>query len=270
MVNGDPITAFDIEQRSKLIQVSTPTSRPARQEVIDELIDEKLKIQLLKRYTIEGIDKEVDNAFANMARRARHDAAAIHRACSASPGIKPSTLKSRIKAEITWNQIIRGRYQSSFQFSERDIVAEARGRAHRATTPSTGRLRLHAAPDPVRGAARLAATACESPRARRPRRCARASRIARKASRWRAALRDVAVRAHPVTKLGRPAAGAARHPRQDRDRPADRARGDARKASKSTRCAARRSRAPKTRRKSARSATSCSPRQFAGQRQGVS
>ena len=70
LVNGDPITNFDIEQRSKLLQVSTQKT-PPRQEVVEELINEKLKIQLLKRYTIPDIDKDVDNAYANMARRMR-------------------------------------------------------------------------------------------------------------------------------------------------------------------------------------------------------
>jgi peptidyl-prolyl cis-trans isomerase SurA len=35
----------------------------------------------------------------------------------------PDTLKSRIRADLVWSQIIRGRYQSSFQFSEQDIRA---------------------------------------------------------------------------------------------------------------------------------------------------
>jgi peptidyl-prolyl cis-trans isomerase SurA len=39
-------------------------------------------------------------------------------------GIKSGTLKSRLKAEITWNQVIRGRFQSSFQFSEKEIMAK--------------------------------------------------------------------------------------------------------------------------------------------------
>ena len=49
VVNGDPITAFDIEQRSKLIQLTAPRT-PTRQQVVDELIDEKLKIKEGKKY----------------------------------------------------------------------------------------------------------------------------------------------------------------------------------------------------------------------------
>src|ERR1700757_4385750 len=43
MVNGEPITDYDIEQRSKLLFLSTH-KKPTRQEVIDELIDDKVKI----------------------------------------------------------------------------------------------------------------------------------------------------------------------------------------------------------------------------------
>src|SRR4051812_44964545 len=68
IVNGDPVTQFDVEQRIKLTELSTHKT-PTRNEVVEELINEKLKIQLIKRFLIEGIDKDVDIAFANMARR---------------------------------------------------------------------------------------------------------------------------------------------------------------------------------------------------------
>ena len=38
-------------------------------------------------------------------------------------GVKVETLKSRIKADLVWQQIIRGRYQSSFQFSDQEVDA---------------------------------------------------------------------------------------------------------------------------------------------------
>ena len=70
MVNGEPITALDIEQRSKLTQLSTQKT-PARQEVIDELITEKLKVREAKRFGLEVCNAEVDSAFAAMASRMR-------------------------------------------------------------------------------------------------------------------------------------------------------------------------------------------------------
>src|SRR5215471_14115616 len=70
IVNGDPITALDIEQRSKLIQLSTHKA-PTRQEVLDELINEKLKVREAKKFGLEIPSSEVDTAFASMASRMR-------------------------------------------------------------------------------------------------------------------------------------------------------------------------------------------------------
>jgi len=135
LVNGDPITNFDIEQRSKLLQVSTQKT-PPRQEVVEELINEKVKIQLLKRYTIPGVDKDVDNAYANMARRMRQSPKEFGEQLSKT-GIMPETLKSRMKADIVWTQIIRGRYQPSFQFSDRDIQSKIDAKHPPGTAPTT-------------------------------------------------------------------------------------------------------------------------------------
>jgi peptidyl-prolyl cis-trans isomerase SurA len=119
LVNGDPITDYDIEQRTKLMQLGAQKG-VARQQVIEELINEKLKIQLLKRFTIPDIDKDVDNAMINMARRMRQSPKEFTDQL-AKQGVMAETLKSRMKADLLWNQIIRGRYQASFQFSDKDI-----------------------------------------------------------------------------------------------------------------------------------------------------
>jgi len=120
IVNGDPVTQFDVDQRAKLIQISTQKT-PTRNEVIEELINEKLKIQLLKRFMIDGIDKDVDTAYVNMARRMRATPKDFTENLE-KQGLKTETLKSRIKADLIWGQIIRGRYQSSFQFSDKDVA----------------------------------------------------------------------------------------------------------------------------------------------------
>jgi peptidyl-prolyl cis-trans isomerase SurA len=120
LVNGDPITQFDVDQRAKLMEISNHKA-PARNEVIEELISDKLKIGLLKRFNLEGIDKDVDNAFVNMARRMHATPKAFIEDLTRQ-GMKIETLKLRIKADLIWQQIIRGRYQSSFQFSDKEIA----------------------------------------------------------------------------------------------------------------------------------------------------
>jgi peptidyl-prolyl cis-trans isomerase SurA len=126
IVNGEPVTNYDVEQRTKLNQLTTQKS-PPRQEVLEELINEKLKIQLLRRYQIADIDRDVENAYTNMARRMRATPKQLTDQLGRS-GVMPETLKARIKADLIWTQIIRGRYQSSFQFSDKDILARLEDR----------------------------------------------------------------------------------------------------------------------------------------------
>jgi peptidyl-prolyl cis-trans isomerase SurA len=122
IVNGEPITAYDIEQRTKLTQISTQKT-PARQDVLQELIDEHLKIQLLKRYAIDGMDQEVNTAFANLANRMRQTPQQLTEMLAKS-GVSVNTLKQKIRADITWSQVVRARYQSSLQIADKDILAK--------------------------------------------------------------------------------------------------------------------------------------------------
>jgi len=122
IVNGELITALDVEQRSKLTQLSTHKA-PPRQEVIDELINERLKVREAKKWGLEVSDSEVDAAFASMASRMRLTAEQLTQQLAKS-GLNPATLKSRIRADIAWPQIVRGRYQASMQIGEKDIPVD--------------------------------------------------------------------------------------------------------------------------------------------------
>jgi peptidyl-prolyl cis-trans isomerase SurA len=120
VVNGDPVTAIDIAQRTKLLQVSTHKT-PTRQEVLDELIDERLKLQTAKRYKLEVTDSEVDGSFNNIATRAGTTAEKFAQALTGQ-GLSVDAVKTRIRADIGWSQIVRGKFQSNFQIRERDIL----------------------------------------------------------------------------------------------------------------------------------------------------
>src|SRR5262249_12911216 len=119
IVNGEPITAFDIEQRTKFNQVSTQKA-PARQDVINELIDEKLKVREGKRWGIEVSDADVDSMVANMSSRMRLTVDQMTQNLARN-GITPATVKARIRAEQVWSQLVRSRYQASLQISDKDV-----------------------------------------------------------------------------------------------------------------------------------------------------
>ncbi len=124
MVTGDPITAYDIEQRMKLNQMFGGKNA-ARPEVVEELINDKLKVQAAKRFNFEVVEADVNSSFANVARNVGLSADQFAQQLQ-QRGISANTLKAKLKADMTWTQIVRGRFQSTLQVGEKDIFeAEA-------------------------------------------------------------------------------------------------------------------------------------------------
>jgi peptidyl-prolyl cis-trans isomerase SurA len=123
MVNGEPITAYDIEQRTKLNFLTTH-KQSTRQEVIDELINDKVKVKEAKKFGVDPSSSDVDELFSNMATRMRISGDQLAKTLEAQ-GIRPETLKSRLKAEMVWGSLVRGRYKESLQVGEKDVNAVA-------------------------------------------------------------------------------------------------------------------------------------------------
>jgi peptidyl-prolyl cis-trans isomerase SurA len=127
VANGSPITAYDIEQRSKLDAAAAHNKKPDRQEVIQELIDDRLKISRAKYYGLDVGEAEVNAAFGNMA-KAQHLTPDQFAQILARAGVEPNTLKARIRAEITWGQLVRGKFSSSLEVGDSDITKALQGR----------------------------------------------------------------------------------------------------------------------------------------------
>src|SRR5215471_7780899 len=113
VVNGEVITDYDVEQRTKFNALSTHKT-PTRQEVIEELIDEKLKVQIGRRYKIELSDSDVDSSYSDMAKRMHLTPDQLTQTLTHG-GVDYKTLKARIRADTAWQYIIRGKFQSSLQ-----------------------------------------------------------------------------------------------------------------------------------------------------------
>ncbi len=123
MVNGEPITNYDIEQRSKLDFLSAH-KQPTRQEVIEELIDQKVKIKEAKQFGVDPSGSDVDASFAEMSSRMRITPDQLSKSLE-SQGIRPDTLKQRIRADMVWASLVRGRYKESLQVGEREVNTAA-------------------------------------------------------------------------------------------------------------------------------------------------
>jgi len=125
----------------KFIHLSSQ-KEAARPDVINELIDEKLKVREGKRWGIELTDAEVDSMYANMASRMRQSADQLTQGLQKG-GVNPQTLKSRIRADSVWQQLVRGRFAPSLQLNEKDVelALQAKNQSGEATTATEYTLR---------------------------------------------------------------------------------------------------------------------------------
>ncbi|MGB6660220.1 MAG: SurA N-terminal domain-containing protein, partial [Xanthobacteraceae bacterium] len=132
LVDGQPITALDIEQRTKFIEMSARRT-PPRQEVIDGLINELLEIREAKRYTIDPAQSDVDDAFNNIATHMNVDGAKLTQILAAG-GASAGTLKQKLRAEMSWSSLVRGRFKASLEIADSDV--ETQMHLHDSDSPS--------------------------------------------------------------------------------------------------------------------------------------
>ena len=120
-VSGDPITDLDLESRVKLDFLSTH-KQSSREEVLKELIDEKLKIKEAKKFGVDPSSADIDQSYAAMSGRMRITPEQLTKSLEGQ-GVRPDTLRSRIKADMVWTSLVRGRYKESLQVGEKDVAA---------------------------------------------------------------------------------------------------------------------------------------------------
>ncbi|WP_194476275.1 SurA N-terminal domain-containing protein [Bradyrhizobium sp. CCBAU 53338] len=124
MVNGDPITDFDIEQRTKLDTLTTQKT-PSRQDVINTLIDDKLKIKEGKKYGVEPTASDINQSYEGMAQRMRISPEMLTKSLEVK-GVRPDTLKSRMRSEMVWTSLVRGRFKEKLIVGEKDVADKVR------------------------------------------------------------------------------------------------------------------------------------------------
>jgi peptidyl-prolyl cis-trans isomerase SurA len=121
LVNDEPITSFDIQQRTTMLKVF---SRGAQGEklAIEQLIDEVLMLQEAERRNMQVTDAEVDDEFANRARSANLSAQQFSQAMRQS-GFDPQTFKNFLRANMAWRKIVRARFSASANVTDLDVAA---------------------------------------------------------------------------------------------------------------------------------------------------
>lgn len=134
IVNGEPITVLDIAERTKLHR-NSGRQNITRKEVVQELIEYKLKLQIAQRANIDPTAAEVDRAFANMAQRSGRSPAQFEQAL-VQGGVDVGRLKARIKADLAWQQYIQAN-ASNIVVRDADLVAAMTARGQNLQLKST-------------------------------------------------------------------------------------------------------------------------------------
>ncbi|MBN8844205.1 MAG: peptidylprolyl isomerase [Sphingomonadales bacterium] len=128
-VNGEIITATDIEQRMALIRIANnDVALPAEEEqrlrnqVFSNLIDEKLQIQEAKAAKIEIDENIVNQQFARLAARFKQSPDQFTQYL-ASKGSSAGAVKQQIRGEYAWDRLLSRNIQSTTNVSTEEVEA---------------------------------------------------------------------------------------------------------------------------------------------------
>jgi peptidyl-prolyl cis-trans isomerase SurA len=134
VVNDDIVSTYDLSQRMRLliatsgVQPTEETLKQFQREALISLVDERLQLQELRRIEktqkteIIADDKEVTEELADMA-KGNNMSAKQFTDYLAQRGVSPETLKQQIRANISWQRWIYGRYGSRLRIGDDQIAA---------------------------------------------------------------------------------------------------------------------------------------------------
>lgn len=134
IINDEIISTYDLAQRMRLL-IATSGVQPTEQtlpefqrEALISLVDEHLQLHELRRVekeqktSIVATDQEVKEEVAAMAKQNNMKPEAFLAVLHAQ-GIQPETLYQQIRAQMSWQRWIQGRYGSRLRIGEDQIKA---------------------------------------------------------------------------------------------------------------------------------------------------
>lgn len=120
MVNGDPITSYDVSQRQRLHQLIDKKSLSAK-EALQELIDDRIKVQQARKLQTDLEQKDIDRMFASVAERSGRTVAQLTQGL-AQAGLDAQSFKTKLAADYVWSQYVRSR-SGNVTIRDADVAA---------------------------------------------------------------------------------------------------------------------------------------------------
>lgn len=113
--------AFVISLQRQAVESAKASLVPKfRKQAMEELIDERLKLQEAKRLTLNVSDEEADKIFKGIAERNKMTEAQFADHLKGQ-GIDARTMKSRLRAQSVWRDVIRRKFGPQIAVTARDV-----------------------------------------------------------------------------------------------------------------------------------------------------
>lgn len=122
LVNDDPISDYDIEQRERFLAITTKAEPgpELKKQATDMLIDERLQIQEGKKLGATPDDADVRKILDDMASKNNLDAEGLTTAL-AKAGVNVKTLKDRIRAQLVWQDVVRRKFRRDILIGDAEV-----------------------------------------------------------------------------------------------------------------------------------------------------
>ena len=126
VVNEDAITYSDVEDRTNLIIASSglPNSRDTREklrpQIVNSLIEEAIRLQEARRLEIEVSPQEIEEGIDQIAQQNGAEPQDFRKRLQ-SAGLKISTMRDQVRAQLAWNKVVRAEIRPQVNVSDNDV-----------------------------------------------------------------------------------------------------------------------------------------------------
>jgi peptidyl-prolyl cis-trans isomerase SurA len=122
LVNDDPISDYDIEQRERFLAITTQQqpSPELKKKATDLLIDERLQMQQGRKLSVSVDEDDVTGIIEDMAKKNNLDVNGLATALGKA-GVNIKTLKDRIRSQLTWQSVVRQKFRHEVQIGDVDV-----------------------------------------------------------------------------------------------------------------------------------------------------
>jgi len=129
IVNDDLISVYDLQNRVRWVVLSSginadqSNQRRIVQQVLRDLVDERLRLQEAERLSIRVTDREIDRQIQGQAQRQNMSVERFLQQV-AQRGIDPATVRTQVRSSIAWNKLATRQLRRQVDVGEDEIDDE--------------------------------------------------------------------------------------------------------------------------------------------------